>query len=293
MKLGFKLLTKDDHSLNATHGAVHYPPDGSWVEVPGNGAYVAVIGGATSAGSGPTIAVLECDVMTRKCVEAPHGVECFGRVRRRPDLETALKAYADLSKAYADWSKAYADLSKAYADWSKADADWLKADWLKAKAYANWSKANADWWSDAYSWLRNQEVKMKPRPRSPKQRRNEMVFDTKKARERNQVAGCSDLLLACDEIDALRAQVQKMREALPLVRAVALAIEKWGIEGWEKAIATPAPSHPEAGRDAEIRAQAFEEAAEIADQPGRNPDTVYALRDMAAKSRRAGEGDKP
>ena len=112
MMLGLKLLTKDGKSVNSLYGRVKYPADGSWVDVPGNGAYVARTGGLTSGGYGPVLAVLECDINTRKATSAPDGVECFGRVRRVPELEAKLKAYA--ARAKADAAKA-----KAYAAWAK------------------------------------------------------------------------------------------------------------------------------------------------------------------------------
>ena len=105
MILGLKLLTKDGESLKDSHGRVKYPADGSWVNVPGNGAYVARTGGLTSGGFGPTLAVIECDPESRRAAGAvPAGVECFGRVRRVPELEIALKAYAAWAKAYAAWA---------------------------------------------------------------------------------------------------------------------------------------------------------------------------------------------
>ena len=174
MILGLKLLKNDGESLNDSHGRVKYPADGSWVTVPGNGAYVARTGGLTSGGFGPTLAVIECDDSTRKATDAPAGVECFGRVRRVPELEVKLKAYSARDKAYAAWAKADAARAKADADrdkadaaWAKADAAWDKADaaWGKAyaardKAYAAWAKAYAAWAAKVYPWLREQEAAM-------------------------------------------------------------------------------------------------------------------------------------
>ena len=154
MILGLKLLTKDGESLNDSHGRVKYPADGSWVNVPGNGAYVARTGGLTSGGFGPTLAVIECDPESRRAAGAvPAGVECFGRVRRVPELEIALKAYAA-------WAKAYAARDKAYAAWDKAYAAWAKADAARDKAYAAWAKAYAAWAAKVYPWLREQEAAM-------------------------------------------------------------------------------------------------------------------------------------
>ena len=127
MILGLKLLTKDGESLNDSHGRVKYPADGSWVNVPGNGAYVARTGGLTSGGFGPTLAVIECDPESRRAAGAvPAGVECFGRVRRVPELEIALKAYAARAKAYAAWAKADAARDKAYAAWAAKVYPWLR-----------------------------------------------------------------------------------------------------------------------------------------------------------------------
>ena len=114
---GLKLLTKDGESLSSSYGRVRYPADGSWVDVPGNGAYIARTGGLTCGGYGPVLAVLECDINTRRATSAPGGVECFGRVRRVPELEAKFKASAARAKASAA-------MAKAYAAWAKADAAW-------------------------------------------------------------------------------------------------------------------------------------------------------------------------
>ena len=154
MILGLKLLKKDGESLNDSHGRVKYPADGSWVNVPGNGAYVARTGGLTSGGFGPTLAVIECDPESRRAAGAvPAGVECFGRVRRVPELEIALKADDAWAKAYAAWYKAYAAWYKAYAAWYKAYAAWYKADAARDKEYAAWA-------AKVYPWLREQEAAM-------------------------------------------------------------------------------------------------------------------------------------
>ena len=151
MILGLKLLTKDGESLNSSYGRVKYPADGSWVDVPGNGAYVARTGGLTSGGYGPVGAVLECDINTRRATSAPDGVECFGRVRRVPELEAKLQANAALVKASAALNKADAARDKANAAWVKAYAAWVKA-------YAAWVKAYAAWDKAIYPWLREQEA---------------------------------------------------------------------------------------------------------------------------------------
>src|SRR3990172_10281306 len=80
MNLGLKLLAKDGQSLRE-EGRVTCPADGSWIDVPGNGAYLAITDGLTSGGYGPTLAVLEYDPESRVPCAAPEGVECYRRVR--------------------------------------------------------------------------------------------------------------------------------------------------------------------------------------------------------------------
>ena len=145
MILGLKLLTKDNQSLNSSYVRITYPPDGSWVDVPGNGAYIARTGGLTSVGYGPVLAVLECDINTRRATSVPDGVECFSRVRRVPELEAKLKASAAWDKAYAAWAKASAAWAKASAARTKASAAWDKANAAWDKASAAWAKASAAW----------------------------------------------------------------------------------------------------------------------------------------------------
>ena len=58
MIYGLKLLREDGSSIRED-GRVTYPV-GEWVDVPGNGAYVAVTGGVTSGGIGPMLAAFEC-----------------------------------------------------------------------------------------------------------------------------------------------------------------------------------------------------------------------------------------
>ena len=152
MILGLKLLTKDGESLNSSHGRVKYPADGSWVDVPGNGAYVARTGGLASGGYGPVFAVMECDINTRRATSAPDGVECFGRVRRVPELEVKLKADAARAKADAACSAARA---KADAAWSAASATAYDA---RAKADAASARADAASAKAIYPWLREQEA---------------------------------------------------------------------------------------------------------------------------------------
>ena len=156
MILGLKLLTKDGESINSSYARVNYPAYGSWVDVPGNGAYIARTGGLTSGGYGPVFAVMECDINTRRATSAPDGVECFGRVRRVPELEVKLKAYAARAKADAAWSaaRAKADAARSAAR-TKADAAWSAA-W--AKAYDARAKADDARAKAIYPWLREQEA---------------------------------------------------------------------------------------------------------------------------------------
>jgi len=78
---GIKLLREDGGSLTENRGRVFYPED-TWVEAPGNGAYVALTDGVTSSGEGPVLALLECEKSTE--AGGPVGVTCFSRVRRVP-----------------------------------------------------------------------------------------------------------------------------------------------------------------------------------------------------------------
>lgn len=96
MTVGCKLLTAEGESLSSVHGRVRYPV-GEWVEVPGNGAYVAVTGDILCAGVGPILAYLECAEELDVQNTAP-GVRCYRRVRRlaepAPDrISPALRAY--------------------------------------------------------------------------------------------------------------------------------------------------------------------------------------------------------
>ena len=76
---GLKLLAAGGGSINDAHGRIIYPID-QWIDVPGNGAYIAVRDGLCSGGSGPILAFFECAEPTGAC--APAGVICYRRVRR-------------------------------------------------------------------------------------------------------------------------------------------------------------------------------------------------------------------
>jgi hypothetical protein len=78
---GCKLLTDDLRSA-CQERVVQYSTE--WMEVPGNGAYVAITGGLTSGGTaGTRLVYLECDGPTG--ADAPDGVTCFRLVRIVPD----------------------------------------------------------------------------------------------------------------------------------------------------------------------------------------------------------------
>ena len=82
--VGYKLLD-GDYSLTSEHDRVHYPPDGSWVAVPGNGAYVVLRYGLL-VGGGDVVknnfVAMECEEPTGATV--PEGCVCFAKVRRLP-----------------------------------------------------------------------------------------------------------------------------------------------------------------------------------------------------------------
>jgi hypothetical protein len=82
MIVGCKLLRDDGGSITDDHGRVIYPI-GEWIEVDGNGAYVAITAGLTSGGAGPVLAYFECAEPTQAL--APEGVICYRRVRRLAD----------------------------------------------------------------------------------------------------------------------------------------------------------------------------------------------------------------
>ena len=75
MIVGCKLLREDGTSLN---GEFQYQRN-EWLQVPGNGAYVAITEGLTAGGIGGVLAYFECKEPTG--AEAPNGVTCFRRVR--------------------------------------------------------------------------------------------------------------------------------------------------------------------------------------------------------------------
>lgn len=79
--VGCKLLREDGGSLREKDRVIY--PVGEWIEVPGNGAYVAITGGLISGGVGPVLAYFECADLTD--VRVYSGVRCFRRVRRLPE----------------------------------------------------------------------------------------------------------------------------------------------------------------------------------------------------------------
>jgi hypothetical protein len=113
--IGLKLLTKDGQSINGNYGRIVYPDTGKWINVPGNGAYVAIEGGLTSGGCGPLLAVIEYDPESSVRCNAPSGVRCYRRVRRVPELEPSARAECD--KARAEYEKTLVELNKAGTEW--------------------------------------------------------------------------------------------------------------------------------------------------------------------------------
>lgn len=81
--VGAKMLAADGGSLAAGNRVI-YPVD-EWIEVGGNGAYVAVSGGLTEAGIGEILALFECQEPTG--APAPKGVVCYRKVKRLPGFE--------------------------------------------------------------------------------------------------------------------------------------------------------------------------------------------------------------
>ena len=97
MIIGLKLLREDGSSLRE-QGRMRYPPD-EWIEVPGNGAYVAVTDGLTSGGMGPLLVVVECQNPTG--THAPYGVTCYRGVRRLGCGVPSAPALAEYERARA------------------------------------------------------------------------------------------------------------------------------------------------------------------------------------------------
>ena len=93
--IGLKLLTENGASLNSSgYGSVTYPL-GEWVEVPGQGAYIALNGGLSSGGTGPILCAFECEEQLNLDGTEPNGVRRFRRVRRLSGVpsEAPLRAY--------------------------------------------------------------------------------------------------------------------------------------------------------------------------------------------------------
>ena len=88
--IGLKLLREDGGSLTGDHQRIIYPL-GQWMDVPGNGAYIGMtFDGLLAGGSGPVLALFECENPTR--VGAPSGVVCYGRVRMLSRCASAQKS---------------------------------------------------------------------------------------------------------------------------------------------------------------------------------------------------------
>ena len=78
MDTGYKLLREDGSSIHDMDRVTY--PLGEWIDVPDNGAYIAVDGGLYTGGNAPLLAQFECADPTG--APAPHGVVCYRRVRR-------------------------------------------------------------------------------------------------------------------------------------------------------------------------------------------------------------------
>ena len=80
---GVKLLQKDSGSLYVTQNRIFYP-ENTWIDVPGNGAYIYLTGGVKiSQGALAVVALFECENQIK--TETPIGVACFSRVFRLPE----------------------------------------------------------------------------------------------------------------------------------------------------------------------------------------------------------------
>jgi hypothetical protein len=115
-KVGLKLVKKDLGSITEVHGRVIYTKD-EWIDVPGNGAYVAITGGLLAAGDGDKCIYLECDGIVRDA--GVTGVMCFSRVRHVDPRPEKVDPY--LSKISHIWDEApdkalLADLAKTDPD---------------------------------------------------------------------------------------------------------------------------------------------------------------------------------
>lgn len=85
MKTGLKTLRADGSSLRE-EGRINYPlpkkgKPGAWMDVPGNGCYVAMSSNLYSGGIGELHAVMECEGETDTEETPPTGVATFRRVR--------------------------------------------------------------------------------------------------------------------------------------------------------------------------------------------------------------------
>jgi hypothetical protein len=78
MTIGYKLLTAEGRSITTAYGAIHYPLDGSWIDVPGCGAFVGLsVPGLLRGGFGPLLAEVKCEDRRGGDAECPE----MGRVR--------------------------------------------------------------------------------------------------------------------------------------------------------------------------------------------------------------------
>jgi hypothetical protein len=167
--VGLKVVREDLGSITEVHGRVFYPRD-VWIDVPGNGAYVAMTGGLFSAGDGAKCIYLEGEGIVR--APGVEGVLCFSKVRHIAPCPERLDAsirhlpriwesppdqglLADLAKTAADWRVRKAAAQRLedqglLADLAKTDADWrvrkAAAQRLEDQGLlADLAKTDADW----------------------------------------------------------------------------------------------------------------------------------------------------
>lgn len=81
---GLKLLTEEGTSLSWQYPPVTYPVN-EWVNVPGNGAYVAITDKLLSVRSGELLVQMECEEPTG--AYALYGIVCYRWVRRLAEID--------------------------------------------------------------------------------------------------------------------------------------------------------------------------------------------------------------
>lgn len=103
-----------------------------------------------------------------------------------------------------------------------------------------------------------------------------MAIDTNEMREQEATPARVDIYALCDELDAARAEVERLsamvaalREALEGMQRFMRApgVGKWAVTLTERALASTAQAAAE--HDARVRAEAIEECAQVADDMNR------------------------